>query len=76
MVHDECYGFSMAQNASPRAQNMLKKHLLEHPKWSTMSVRRNAPFEPFLTHFWSQNNPFSRHFGAVHGSECFTTGSQ
>ena len=24
-------------------------------------------FDPFLTHFWSENRPFSRHFGTFHG---------
>ena len=33
-------------------------------------------FEPFLTHFWSQNGPFSRHFGILHGPKRATTGSK
>ena len=31
-------------------------------------------FDPFLTHFWFQNGPFSRHFGIFHGPKCITTG--
>ena len=33
-------------------------------------------FDPFLTHFWSQNGPFSRHFGIFHGPKRVTTGSK
>ena len=32
--------------------------------------------DPFLTHFWSQNGPFSRHFGILHGPKHITTGSK
>ena len=46
-------------------QNGLKMgsfHLLVHPEWSRMILEK-CVFDPFLTHFWSQNSPFSRHFG-------------
>ena len=33
-------------------------------------------FDSFLTHFWSQNDPFSRHFGILHGPMSLTTGSK
>ena len=33
-------------------------------------------FDLVLTHFWSQNNPFSRHFGIFHGPKSLTTGSK
>ena len=33
-------------------------------------------FDPFLTHCWSQNGPFSRHFGIFHGPKHATTGSK
>ena len=33
-------------------------------------------FDPFLTHFWSQNDPFSRHFLFFHGPKHVTTGSK
>ena len=32
-------------------------------------------FDPFSTHFWSQNGPFSRHFGIFRGPKRVTTGS-
>ena len=37
-------GFSMGQNASPRAQNGLKT--LEHPEWSKSTF--GSVFDPFL----------------------------
>ena len=33
-------------------------------------------FDPFLTHCWSPNGPFSRYFGIFHGPKCATTGSK
>ena len=33
-------------------------------------------FDPVWTHFGSQNDPFSRHFGIFHGSKRATTGSK
>ena len=33
-------------------------------------------FDPFLTRFWSQNGPFSRHFGIYHGPKRVTMGSK
>ena len=33
-------------------------------------------FDPFLTHFWSQNSPFSRHFGILGGPKRATTSSK
>ena len=33
-------------------------------------------FDPFLTHLWSQNGPFSRHFGIFHWPKRITTGSK
>ena len=59
-------------------QNGLKMgsfHPFVHPKWSRMSFG-NCVFDPFLTHFWSQNNPFSRHFGIFGGPKWATTSSK
>ena len=44
---------------------MFRDHFLE-----------KCVFDPFLTHFWSQNGPFSRHFGIFHGPKRATTGSK
>ena len=35
--------------------------LFVHPKWSRI-IFGKTHFDPLLTDFWSQNNPFSRHF--------------
>ena len=40
------------------------------------SLLEKCVFDPFLTHFWSQNGPFSRHFGIFHGPKHITTGSK
>ena len=40
------------------------------------SLLRKGFFDPFLTHFWSQNGPFSRHFGIFRGPKRATTGSK
>ena len=40
------------------------------------SLLEKRVFDPFLTHFWSQNGPFSRHFGIFHGPKHVTTGSK
>ena len=40
------------------------------------SVLEKRVFDPFLTHFWSQNSPISRHFEIMHGAKRATTGSK
>ena len=40
------------------------------------SFLENHIFDPFLTHCWSQNGLFSRHFGIFHGPKRATTGSK
>ena len=40
------------------------------------SFLKKHVFDPFLTPFWSQNGPFSRHFGIFDGPERATTGSK
>ena len=40
------------------------------------SLLEKCVFDPFLTHFWSHNGPFSRHFGIFHGPKRVTLGSQ
>ena len=58
------------------ACNGLKKgsfYLFRHPKWSFLEKHI---FDPFLTHFWSQNNPFSRHFVTLEGPKWLAMGSK
>ena len=62
------------------------KHVTVGSKWATNTCLSipNGPgsllekrfFDPFLTHFWSQNGPFSRHFEIFHGPKRVTTGSR
>ena len=40
------------------------------------SLFEKRVFDPFLTHFWSQNGPFSRHFPFLPGPKGVTTGSK
>ena len=40
------------------------------------SLLEKRVFDPFLTHFWSQNGSFSRHFRIFHGPKPVTTGSK
>ena len=40
------------------------------------SLLEKRVFDPFFTHFCSQNGPFSRHIGFFHGSKRVTTGSK
>ena len=62
------------------------KHVTTRSKWAKntclsipngpKSLLEKCVFDPFLTHFWSQNSPFSMHFGIFHGPKRITTGSK
>ena len=52
-----------------------KKTCLSIPK-GPRSILEKRVFDPFLTHSWSQNGPFSRHFGIFHEPKRVTTGSK
>ena len=64
-------GLNSIKTGSKRAQNTC----LSIPI-GVGSLLENHVFDPFLTHFWSQNGPISRHFGILHGPKCVTTGSR
>ena len=55
--------------------NWVKNTCLSIPN-GPRSLLEKCVFDPFFTHFWSQNGPFSRHFGIFHGSKRVTTGSK
>ena len=67
-------------------RSLLEKRVTTGSKWAKntclgipngpVSLLGNCVFDPFFTHFWSQNGPFSRHFGILHGPERVTTGSK
>ena len=62
------------------------KHVTTGSKWAKTtclsiingpgSFLQKCVFDPFLTHCWSPNGPFSRHFGIFHGPKRATTGSK
>ena len=62
------------------------KSIKTGPKWAknTCLCTPNGPgsllekriFDPFCTHFCSQNGPFSRHFGIFHGPKPVPMGSK
>ena len=52
-----------------------KKHLFEHPN-GPGSLLEKRVFDSFLTHFWSQNGPFSRHFGSFNEPKPVAPGSK
>ena len=54
---------------------MGQNHWFGHPKWSKITFGKTH-FLPFLTHFWSRNGPFSRHFGIFGAQKPATTGSK
>ena len=64
-------GLNSVKTGSKRAKNTC----LSIPN-GPGSLLEKRVFDPFLTHFWSQNGPFSRHFGSFHGPKHVTTGSK
>ena len=43
---------------------------------SPRSLVEKHVFDPFLTHYWSPNGPFSKHFGISKGPKRIPMGSQ
>ena len=64
-------GLNSVKTGSKRAKNTC----LSIPN-GPGSLLEKRVFDPFLTHFWSQNGPISRHFGMFHGPKRATTGSK
>ena len=67
------YMWSKGLNLVKMGSKWAKNTCLSIPNGSGSLVEKRF-FDPFLTHFWFQNGPFSRHFGIFHGSKCVTTG--
>ena len=59
----------MACNGLPKGSS----HLFVHPKWSRI-IFGTTHFDPFLTHFWSQNSPFSMPFSDFGGAKMACNG--
>ena len=64
-------GLNSVKTGSRRAQNTYLS-----TRNGPRSLLEKRVFDPFLTHFWSQNGPFSRRFGMFHGPKRATTGSK
>ena len=64
-------GLNLVKTGSKRAKNTC----LSIPN-GPGSILEKRVFDPFLTHFWSQNGPFSRHFGIFHVPKPVATGSR
>ena len=67
-----------ALRGAKMAQHGLKMgsfHLFRHPEWSK-SIFGKHIFDPFLSDFWSQNSPFSRHFVTLEWPKWLERGSK
>ena len=64
-------GLNSVNTGSKRAQNTC----LSIPN-GPGSLLEKRVFDPFLTHFWSQNGPLSRHLGIFHEPKPVATGSK
>ena len=64
-------GLNSVKTGSKRAKNTC----LSIPN-GLGSLLEKRVFDPFLTHFWSQNGPFSRHFGIFHQPKPVATDSK
>ena len=64
-------GLNSVKTGSKRAKNTF----LSTPNGPGSLLEKHV-FDPFLTHFWSQNGPFSRHFGIFRGPKRVATGSK
>ena len=64
-------GLNSVKTGSKRAKNTC----LSIPNGKASLLEKRV-FDPFLTHFWSQNGPFSRHVGIFHEPKPVATGSK
>ena len=69
------FGIFHGPNRVTTSSKWVKNTCLSIPS-GLGSLLENCVFDPFLTHCWSQNNPFSRLFGIFHGPKRVTTGSK
>ena len=69
------FGFFDGPKRVPTGPKWAKNTCLSIPS-GPGSLLEKCVFDPFSTLFWSQNGPFSRHFGIFHGPKRVTTGSK
>ena len=65
----------LGQNGLKTGSKRAKNTCLSMPN-GPGSLLEKRVFDPFLTHSWSQNGPFSRHFGIFHEPKPVATGSK
>ena len=64
-------GLNLVKTGSEQAKNTC----LSIPNGPGSRLEKRV-FDPFLTHFWSQNGPFPRHLGIFQGPKHVATGSK
>ena len=69
------FGIFHGPERAPTGSKWAKNSCLSIPD-GPVSLLEKRVLDPFLTHFWSQKDPLSRHFGIFHGPERATTGSK
>ena len=69
------FGIFHGPKPVPMGSKWAKNTCLSIPNGSGSLLEKRV-FDPFLTLFWSQNDPFSRHCGIFHGPKRVTTGSK
>ena len=69
------FGLEWGQNCSKWAQNGLIPIVCGPPNNPKVCFEKHT-FHPFLTHFWSQNSPFSRHFVTLQRPKWLAMGSK
>ena len=76
LAHFHCpFGLQRKQNLSNICSKWAHSNCLCTPNRPKI-IWENASFDPFLTHFWSQNNPFSRHLVSLEGPKWLAMGSK
>ena len=69
------FGIYHGPKPVPMGSKLAKNTCLSIPNGSVSLLGKHI-FDPFVTLFGSQNDPFSRHFGIFHGPKRATTGSK
>ena len=62
--------------AAQKGLKMSRVHPFGHHSWTRIIFLENLGFDPFLTHFSVQNNPFERHFVTLEGPKWLAMGSK
>ena len=69
------FGIFHGPKRVPMGSKWAKNTRLSIPNGQGSPLEKRV-FDAFLTHFWSENGPFTRHFGIFGGRKRATTGSK